>query len=424
MSDPLSPRAAPATGPRPDPFKTWCPCPKEPHLVAVWCCEECRGLPKRPTTDQEWLDIIAARLAKGDGSLDAIAKATESLDASRAAHSVPASPPPEPAEERTQRFCNKCGSVYEGPPTHDGCSYLAATVEECLASSPAPALPRPEGGFRVEFRPPVTIADTGTGQAVTVERPPVVTYTGQTGDLYAALPRPEEPEGFDDVLRGYGCRRCGASVLDPATHECRRAALPRPEEPATVATRAAQWCLTCDAAMGEPAGVNCKYPQLHAAASAPPPRPEESALPPAIVSAIAAFRNAVAQDDSIEASSTRLTLEREIRRALSAPPPGEERLRPEVFAFARVMSGKLDGHNHDRGEHGWRAARPIDLLDWLHRYWGDLQDAVRAVDFRGEEEARSRVLAKAANVANLAMMIADVAGPRAALREDEKGAKP
>jgi hypothetical protein len=99
---------------------------------------------------------------------------------------------------------------------------------------------------------------------------------------------------------------------------------------------------------------------------------------------------------------------------LRASPPlaAEPRrtVRPEVLAFARVMSAKIDGHNHDRGEHGWRTATPIDLLDWLHRYFADLQDAARAFAFRGETDARGRVLSKAANVANLAMMIADVCG--------------
>lgn len=34
-----------------------------------------------------------------------------------------------PARETApERFCNKCGAVYRGPPEHPGCSYFAATV--------------------------------------------------------------------------------------------------------------------------------------------------------------------------------------------------------------------------------------------------------------------------------------------------------
>lgn len=81
-----------------------------------------------------------------------------------------------------------------------------------------------------------------------------------------------------------------------------------------------------------------------------------------------------------------------------------EALRPEVLAFARVMSAKLDGHNHDRGEHGWRTATPEQLLAWLDRYLNRLRGYWKW--------SPADLLAQAANVANLAMMVADVCGDR------------
>jgi hypothetical protein len=82
-------------------------------------------------------------------------------------------------------------------------------------------------------------------------------------------------------------------------------------------------------------------------------------------------------------------------------------LRPEVLAFARVMSAKIDGHNHDRGEYGWRTATPAQLMTWLERY-------VTALSYALDASTMDEVLGKAANVANLAMMIADVCGGLAA----------
>ena len=87
-------------------------------------------------------------------------------------------------------------------------------------------------------------------------------------------------------------------------------------------------------------------------------------------------------------------------------------LRPEVLAFARVMHAKIEGHNHDRGEHGWRSADTHRLFEWLDRYVGALRGEVAA--WQGGLVA-TNVTGKAANVANLAMMIADVCGGLAAL---------
>jgi hypothetical protein len=82
-------------------------------------------------------------------------------------------------------------------------------------------------------------------------------------------------------------------------------------------------------------------------------------------------------------------------------------LRPEVIAFARAMHAKIEGHNHDRGEHGWRAADAQRLMLWLRSYVATLDEALPE---RHGSLDPLLLLSKAANVANLAMMIADVAG--------------
>jgi hypothetical protein len=105
--------------------------------------------------------------------------------------------------------------------------------------------------------------------------------------------------------------------------------------------------------------------------------------------------------------------------APAAPPStGDEApLRPEVLAFAQVMSAKIDGHNHDRGEHGWRTATPDLLLTWLDRYVASLREVI--VNGCLPET----IGGKAANVANLAMMIADVVGALATAPHPRCGAE-
>lgn len=80
---------------------------------------------------------------------------------------------------------------------------------------------------------------------------------------------------------------------------------------------------------------------------------------------------------------------------------------PEIAAFARVMDAKIKGHNIDRGEYGWRTASPARLMEWLDRYVEALRDAVTLPSLARDP---AKVTSKAANIANLAMMIADVAG--------------
>ena len=92
------------------------------------------------------------------------------------------------------------------------------------------------------------------------------------------------------------------------------------------------------------------------------------------------------------------------------PPDGVRRdsafdlhLRPEVLAFAQLMEAKLRAHDADRGATGWKTATPWDLWRWLEREVGEL----RLADRNGDLAAIGR---EAADVANFAMMLADVRG--------------
>jgi hypothetical protein len=77
-------------------------------------------------------------------------------------------------------------------------------------------------------------------------------------------------------------------------------------------------------------------------------------------------------------------------------------LRPEVLEFARRMSAAIDAHNHDRGEYGWRSESPAQLAAYLDRYLAQFALAITYND-------KGDIKAHAVNVANLAMMIAEVA---------------
>jgi hypothetical protein len=117
---------------------------------------------------------------------------------------------------------------------------------------------------------------------------------------------------------------------------------------------------------------------------------------------------AAAEDHVQRCITEALEDEREAAKTESSPSDG---LRPEVFAFARVMSAKIDDHNHDRGEHGWRSATTEQLLSWFDRYVVELRNVACL------EAGAEAIRGKAANVANLAMMIADVAGALAEAKE-------
>lgn len=101
-------------------------------------------------------------------------------------------------------------------------------------------------------------------------------------------------------------------------------------------------------------------------------------------------------------------------------------LRPEVEAFAQAMERKLLANDH---KGGWRCDDPHALLDRLHDEAAELDNirhlmhacVIRRAEYpvgQGDPSIHAaRVLDEAADVANFAMMIADVCG---ALRTETK----
>ncbi len=81
-------------------------------------------------------------------------------------------------------------------------------------------------------------------------------------------------------------------------------------------------------------------------------------------------------------------------------------LRPEVRAFARLMEQQLRANDH---KPGWKDDNPMALLDRADEELNELHVALihAFVDMKGNRE---RVGREAADVANFALMIADVCG--------------
>jgi NTP pyrophosphatase (non-canonical NTP hydrolase) len=93
-----------------------------------------------------------------------------------------------------------------------------------------------------------------------------------------------------------------------------------------------------------------------------------------------------------------------------------ERPRPEVRAFALLMEHELAKHD-DRGE--WKAADKVAGIRWLYER---LLDEAEEVHEAIEMGASVRMLGKeTADVANFAMMIADVAGALAQEKPEADG---
>jgi hypothetical protein len=78
---------------------------------------------------------------------------------------------------------------------------------------------------------------------------------------------------------------------------------------------------------------------------------------------------------------------------------GETTIRPEVMAFAVLMETKLYMNDH---KGGWRNDTPEALLERLYEEVDELKEALLVKSVRIANEA--------ADVANFAMMIADVGG--------------
>lgn len=85
------------------------------------------------------------------------------------------------------------------------------------------------------------------------------------------------------------------------------------------------------------------------------------------------------------------------------------RWRPEVMAFADLMEAQLRANDH---KGGWKGCDPHWLHDRLLEEAAELQDAGRwKSDGLGVQGCYARAVAReAADVANFAMMIADVCG--------------
>lgn len=78
-------------------------------------------------------------------------------------------------------------------------------------------------------------------------------------------------------------------------------------------------------------------------------------------------------------------------------------IRPEVLAFALVMEKKLRVGDLRYGGQSWKTATPQELLRFMRVEDLELRQALAT-------EGREEVTIEAADVANFAMMIADVAG--------------
>jgi NTP pyrophosphatase (non-canonical NTP hydrolase) len=89
------------------------------------------------------------------------------------------------------------------------------------------------------------------------------------------------------------------------------------------------------------------------------------------------------------------------------PCPICPRWRPEVAAFADLMERELRANDH---KPGWKGENPWPLLDRLREELGELWDELQPGSRTNIGAWRGRVGAEAADVANFAMMIADVCG--------------
>lgn len=80
------------------------------------------------------------------------------------------------------------------------------------------------------------------------------------------------------------------------------------------------------------------------------------------------------------------------------------KLRPVVRTFAARMERALAAHDADRGRHGWRQDTCLDLLARVNDEVDELREAVLS------RVSRAEVNKEAVDVANFALMVADVFG--------------
>jgi len=82
-------------------------------------------------------------------------------------------------------------------------------------------------------------------------------------------------------------------------------------------------------------------------------------------------------------------------------------LRPEVIAFACLMEHELRNNDH---KSGWKGESPLRLAKRVVEEADELKEVAFDADTWGAERFRERVGEEAADVANMAMMVADVCG--------------
>jgi NTP pyrophosphatase (non-canonical NTP hydrolase) len=110
--------------------------------------------------------------------------------------------------------------------------------------------------------------------------------------------------------------------------------------------------------------------------------------------------------------------------------------RSEVLQFAVLMERELRRNDH-KGRTGWKNCRPLDLIERVRGEAEELRDLVRDnqvgtlaqpdLDCKRHEWARplrTDIGSEAADVANMAMMVADVCGclsppPQSPLKDSE-----
>lgn len=92
-------------------------------------------------------------------------------------------------------------------------------------------------------------------------------------------------------------------------------------------------------------------------------------------------------------------------------------VRPEVAAFALLMEARLRANDH---KPGWKNHSPDALYARLLEEAGELHRAILAHAFDAGPEQSDGVGYEAADVANFAMMIADVCGALE-LKEEPRG---
>ncbi len=82
-------------------------------------------------------------------------------------------------------------------------------------------------------------------------------------------------------------------------------------------------------------------------------------------------------------------------------------LRPEVVAFSRLMEKELRNNDH---KPGWKNDYAVDLANRVIEEAVELKEVAFDADTWGAENFREKVGEEAADVANMAMMVADVCG--------------